>query len=51
MSMRESEPLRNHKKMCEQRLKQMKWQRGMSEKRILDFVNSPEAYRTKRKGV
>lgn len=48
MQKRESETLRNHKKMYEQRLEQMKWRRGLSEKRILDFVNSPDVYRTKK---
>ena len=42
------ETLIRHKKMYEERLEEIKWRRGLSEKGILDFVNSPSAYRTKR---
>jgi hypothetical protein len=48
MQKREPETLRKHRKMYEQRLEQIKFRRGMSEKNILDFVNSPSAYRTKK---
>lgn len=45
---REPETLRRHRRMYEKRLEEMKWRRGLSEKRILDFVNSPDTYRTKK---
>ena len=47
----EPETLRRHRKMYEERLEEIKWRRGLSEKRILDFVNSPNAYRTKKIGA